>query len=67
MMVILYHCFTASIAFHDVLHGFWVGCSTYTTSLEAKLLQQLTATREEVMYEIFPDLHKAYYDFDRDI
>ena len=34
-------------------------------SLEAKLLQQLMEMREEVLYEIFLDLHKAYEDLDR--
>ena len=42
--------FTSSIAFHDVLHGFWEGHGTGTASLEAKLLQQLAAIREEVLY-----------------
>ena len=35
----------ASITYHDFLHGFWAGCSTGTATLEAKLLQQLTALR----------------------
>ena len=30
------------------------------TTLEAKLIQQIAALREEVMYVIFLDLHKAY-------
>ena len=34
---------TASITFHDFLHGFWAGHGTGTTTLEAKLLQQLTS------------------------
>ena len=32
---------TASITFHKFLQGFWVGRSTGTATLEAKLLQQL--------------------------
>ena len=36
---------TTYIAFHGVLHGFWAGLGTGTTSLEAKLLQQLMAMR----------------------
>ena len=52
---------TASITFHNILHGFWVGCGTGTGTLEAKLLQQLVAFREEVLFLIFLDLHKAYY------
>ena len=37
-----------------------------TTTLEAKLIQQLAATREELLYMIFLDLHKAYDALDRD-
>ena len=51
---------TASITFHDFLHGFRAGCSTGTATLEAKLLQQLEALKEEVLYVIFLDLNKAY-------
>ena len=56
---------TASIAFHDLLHFFREGRGTGTATLEAKLLQQLAALREEVMYVIFLDLHKAYDAMDR--
>ena len=63
--VILNRRFAASVAFHDVLHGFQVGCGTGTASLGAKLLQQLTAMSEEVLYAIFMDLHKAYDALDR--
>ena len=51
---------TASITFHDFFHGFWAGCDTVTATLEAKLLQQLASLRDEVLYVIFLDLHKAY-------
>ena len=47
---------TASITYHDFLHGFLAGRSTGTTTLEAKLLQQLSALREEVLYVIFLEL-----------
>ena len=57
--------FTASITFHDFLHGFWAGSGTGTATLEAKLLQKLAALREEVLYVIFLDLHKVYDDLDR--
>ena len=57
---ILNHHFTASITYHDVLHGFMTGRGTGTATLEAKLLQQLAALREEVLYVIFLDLRKAY-------
>ena len=56
---------TASINFHDFLDGFRAGCGMGTSTLEAKLLQKLAALREEVLYVIFMDLHKAYYALDR--
>ena len=55
----------ASITFHDFLHGFQEGCGTGTATLEAKLFQQLMALREEVLYVIFLELHKAYDALDR--
>ena len=54
---ILNHRLTASITFHKFIHGFRAGRGTGTTTLEAKLLQQLVALREEVLYVIFLDLH----------
>ena len=63
--VILHRQITASITYHDVLHGFRAGCGTVTTTLEAKLIQHLAALREEVLYMIFLDLHKAYDALDR--
>ena len=51
---------TASINFHDFLHGFRAGRGTCTATSEAKLLEQLASLREEVMCMIFLDLHKAY-------
>ena len=66
VVVAILNCrFTASITYHDFLHGFWAGRGTGTPTLEAKLLQQLAALREEVLYVIFLDLHRAYYDLDR--
>ena len=58
--VILNRRFTSSITFHDFLHGFRAGRGTGTATLEAKLLQQLAAMREEVLYVIFLYLTKAY-------
>ena len=55
----------ASITFNDFLHIFWAGRGTGTATLEAKLLQQLAALREEVLYVILLDLHKAYDALDR--
>ena len=63
--VILNRRFTSSIIFQDVLHGFRAGRGTGTATLEAKLLQQLAAMREEVLYVIFLDLIKAYDALDR--
>ena len=51
---------TASITFHDFLHGFWAGGGIGTATLKAKLLQQNAAFREEFLYVISLDLHKAY-------
>ena len=42
--------FASSITYHDALHGFRAGRSTGIATLEAKLLQQLAAMREEVLY-----------------
>ena len=57
---LLNRCFTLAIQFHDVLRGFWGDSEMGTTTLEYKLLQQLTSMREAVFYEIFMDLQKAY-------
>ena len=62
---ILYLRLTASITYHDFLHVFRAGRGTGTTTLEAKLLQQLAALREDFLYVIFLDLHKAYDTLDR--
>ena len=59
----------AAVQFHDVLHGFWAGWEMGTTSLEVKFIQQLTAMREEVLYELFLDLRNAWdvLDIDRGV
>ena len=44
----------------QIPHGLRAGRGTGTAILESKLLQQLAALREEVLYVIFLDLHKAY-------
>ena len=62
---ILNLCFIASVAYHEFLHGFREGRGTGTATFEAKLLQKLVALREEVLYVIFLDLHKAYDSLDR--
>ena len=58
---------TASITLYNILHGLQSGHGTGTATLKAKLLQQLSTMREEVLYVISLDLHKAYYALDRDI
>ena len=63
--VVLNRRFTSSITFHDALHGFRAGRGKGTATLEAKLIQQLAAMREEVLYVIFLDLTKAYDALDR--
>ena len=55
-----------SIQYHDVLHGFRAKRGTGTAIIEAKLLQQLTAMRQQVLYGIFVDLHKASDAMDRE-
>ena len=47
--VILNRHFTSSITYHDALDSFRAGRGTGTATLEAKLLQQLAAMREEVL------------------
>ena len=43
--VILSFCLATSIDLHVLLHGFWEGCGTGTTSLEYKLLQKFMSMR----------------------
>ena len=62
---ILHRRFVTSIAYHNFLHGFWAGRGTGTSTLKAKLLQQLAAMREELLYVIFLDLNKLYDALDR--
>ena len=65
MVEILNRRLTASINFHDFLHGFRAVCRTVTATLKAKLIWQLADLREEVLYVIFLDLQKAYDDLYR--
>ena len=53
------------VNFQDVLHGFWAGRGTGTSSLDAKLLRMLMEMREEVLYEVFLDLLKSDYALER--
>ena len=43
--VILNQRFTASITYHNSLHGFWAGNGMGTPTLEVKLIQQVIAMR----------------------
>ena len=63
--VILNCRFTASITYHNSLHGFRSGRGTVTVTLEVKVLQQVTSMREEVLHAIILDLHKTYDALDR--
>ena len=56
---------TAPITYHDFLHGLRAGRGTGTSTLKAKLLHQIAALREEILYAIFLDPHKAYEALDR--
>ena len=50
----------AAVDFRDTLHGFRAGRDMGNTYLEANILQKITATREEVLYEFLMDLIKSY-------
>ena len=50
----------AAVNFHNTLHGFMEGIVTGTASLKFNRLQQLKTIREEVFYEVFFNLQKAY-------
>ena len=65
MAVILNLRLIDSINFYAFLHVFRAGRVTGNATLEAKLLQQIAALREEVQYVIFLYLHKAYDILDR--
>ena len=64
--VILNFWLTSPIIFHSVLHGFRAGCRTCAATLEDKLIQQLAAMKEEVLYVIFLYLKKAHVTLDRE-
>ena len=53
-----------SIGFHDVMHVFRVRIVTGMDTLEAKLLHHIVSMSQEIMYDIFLDIHKAYYVLD---
>ena len=47
-----------SIEFHNILYGFIAWRITGTTTLEAKIIQQIAGLRKEVLYLIYFYLHK---------
>ena len=49
-----------------MLHRFRLGCGTVTAAIKAKLLQDLTALRETVLFKVFLELQKAYDTLDWD-
>ena len=59
--------FIASIAFHNIPHGFRAGSGTGMDSLETKLVQQFMSMREDFLYAVYLGLQKAYGALDRDI
>ena len=63
--VILNRPFTASITYHESLHGLRPVRNTGTATLEINLIHQVAALRESVLHAIFLDLHKSYDDLDR--
>ena len=58
---------SVSVKFNFELHGFLVERGTGTAFLEYKLLQQLAAMREDILYELLLDLRKAYDTLDREL
>ena len=56
----------AGVRLHDVLNGFQACWETGTASLGANTPQQITAIREEVLYEFFIDLQKSYTALERE-
>ena len=65
LIVLLNLCFAASITYHDSLHGFRSFCGMGAASFDFKLIQQVTSMREEILYMILLDLHKAYDALER--
>ena len=51
---------TVEIKFHDTLHRCRTSRGMGNVSFKYKLLQKMTMMKEEVLYKMFLDLHKAY-------
>ena len=58
---------SVAVKFNFELHGFLVERGAGNASLEYKLLQQLAAIREDILYELFLDFRKAYDTLDREL
>ena len=59
-VVVLNLCIGKAITFHDVIHILRTSRGMGTTSIKANLIQNLVAIREEVLYEIFLNIHNTY-------
>ena len=57
---------TVAITYYDSIHGLQMGRGTRTSILEADLPHKLKSMREEVLHNVFLDLHKVYNALDRD-
>ena len=53
------------VVFHDALHGFIVVRGMVTSTLEAKLDQQLDGIAHKPLFRVFLEIHKAYGSLDR--
>ena len=67
MTGILNHRLAVAIKFHDTLYWFRTVRGTSNTYIKDKLIQQHMKMREEVLYEVFLDLHKTYDALDHDL
>ena len=56
----------AAIHFYDVLNGLRKKWVTGNATLEVKLIKKITGMRQEVLYNIFIDIHKDYNVLDRE-
>ena len=57
---ILNRCLMLVIVYHGTLHGFQAGQVMGINSLEAKLIHNMEAMSDEILYEIFLSLHEDY-------
>ena len=55
-----------AIQYHKILHELHTDRGTGTAYLEAKMLQKLIEMSDDILYEIFLDMNKAYYVLERD-